>query len=783
MEQFDCIVIGEDIFSLTTALFLARKMRNVLVVVNEEYKEDDFEVMTITDPENRKYHFEYQRNSLFPAFEEGSLISKYLKTIGLELKSHKATYEKDMIIDLNQSMRERILSFDQYRTYLVRYYPKQRDHIHRFFNDLDRHYQNYVTQYTAMLKNTDYTLTSLMIEWGDYSLLDLLSKYFNDGRLIEEFLLNSPINGISPSKINSYNFFMNFFLGLKDGWVYLDQNSIEIEKALKEKLTIINPKMLMSAKVHHYIKDDQNKVVGFVSDDKKEYRAKYLVVQSDPVDFYTLHFPEKKEEIVHLEQYYPNIKTTTYINTLYLALNQKAAAIGIDELNYFFKNNYDDSHRLIRLFNYQKFDKDVCLASHSALCLDFCYDEESPFAVDEILKRLYDVFPKMKKTVVGTKLGKPKRYLSMLSEESVRKGLSINDQISIESGEHTQLFDNLYVVGKWLRPEASMFGWLHSGIVLADKIEERLYYGEDDDSFYYLTNDEIMMMIRHNYQPSEFNNKERHINFHIGKSDYFVRTKKKNITIHRGVYQDADVTIYSTNDKLSNLLLKKTTFTEVLKSGSFRYLGNMDTLYEVVNNFGLDDFQEYSSTEYQKHKIYFLGIKFLFAYLLVYGGASFLTNYIDPIWLMPPALFISGIGIYFRYRLYLKITWFEIFLLATYFVFIMLRIFLPGFRYIYTDSPYLIVMGSTFFISWALNFPVVYDFHRYDFKEDYAHSILFRVINNGLTFLWALVFLGIFVMTFVSGERYVSVLYNFIFLGIFLSYYYPVLYVKTNIKN
>lgn len=782
MENFDCIVVGDDIVSLTTALFLARKMRKVIVVMNSRYKDEDLETVTMTDPENHKYHFEYQRNNLIPSFEEGTLFSRYLKTIGLDFAGKAIPYQKDMVVGLDHEITERILTFEQFRTYLVRYYPKQRNQIHRFFDDLDRHYHNYVTQYSAMLINKEYTLTSLMIEWGDYSLLDLLRKYFTDGRIVEEFVTNVHINGLSPSKVNSYNFFMNFFLGLKDGFFYSTQTSSEIQKELISKIIIINPKMISNHKIHHFIKDEQSKVLGFVDADKKEYRAKYMVVNQDPVSFYNEYFPEMEEETERIHQFYPELNTTRYVNTLYIALNHKNSFFGITELVYYFKNNYELSKRLIRLFNYQQYDKDACAQSHGAICVDFTYLEEDPYTVDDLLKRLFDTFPKMKKCVVGTKLGKPKQYLSMLSEETARKGLSINDQISIELGEQAKLFDNLYVTGKWMRPEAAVFGWFHNAIVLADKIEERLYYGEDDDSFYYLTNDEIMMMIRHNYKPSDFNLQERHTNFHIGKSDYFIRTKKKNITIHRGTYANADVSIYTTNDKLSNLLLKKSTFSEVLSSGGFRYLGNMDTLYEVVNNFGLDDYQEYSSNDFVKHKINFLGLKFLFAYLLIYGAVAFLSNYIDPIWLVPPGLLATGALVYLRYRIYHDVNWFEYYLGGAYLLFLVLRIF-TSFSWIYTDSPYLLLMGMVFLISWFVNKPIVYDFHRYDYKEDYAYSLLFRVINNGVTFLWALVFLGIYLMTFISGERYVSVLYNFLFVGIFLSYYYPIIYVKANIKK
>jgi hypothetical protein len=91
-------------------------------------------------------------------------------------------------------------------------------------------------------------------------------------------------------------------------------------------------------------------------------------------------------------------------------------------------------------------------------------------------------------------------------------------------------------------------------------------------------------------------------------------------------------------------------------------------------------------------------------------------------------------------------------------------------------------MGGSFFVTWLINKPIVYEFRKYDFRQDYSDSKLFKVINNGLNFVWALFFLVILVGTHFTGNDYVSAWYNLVFMGIFLTYVYPLIYVKTNIK-
>lgn len=783
MIQYDAIVVGNDLSSLITALFLSRKMRRVLVVRETKTKVDDVESVTITDPENRKYQFRYLRENVLYGYAKESLLWQYLKSIGMEESFQLMPLPTDIVVDRENQLTDRIFTFESWKVYLVRYFPKQRDQVHRFFDDLERHYQNFVTQYLAMLTSQDYTITSLMIEWGDYSLLDLLLKYFSDGRIIEEFLMNNQINGLDPSEVNSYHFFMNLFLGLKDGaHVRLDTTG-DWMKLLEERLLVLDPNAIKQFKIKEYLTDESKKITGIVDASGEIYQAKYVVVEGMPKAFYQKHFPALKEEVDQMLLYYPNLDTVWRVNTLYLALSQKNTTAGIQALNYYFQNDYSQSKRILRLFNYKEFDKSSCLAQHGAVCIDFVYREDEGFPEDEILKRVYDVFPKLKKSVVGVKLGKPKPYLSMLSDPSVRKNLTVNDQIAIEAGEHHRIFDNLYLIGRWMAPEASTFGQIHSAIVLGDKLEERLTYGEDDDTFYYLSNDEIMMMMRANFGKHDLGPSEQHINFHIGKSDYFVRLKKKNITIHRGEYPYPDLSIYSTNDKLSNLLLKKATFEEVLKSGGFKYLGKKEMLYQAVTAFGLDDYRDDSGEIQIKTRYKFPGMKFFFAYMLVYGTAAFLSNYFDVLYIMPATfVLILGIG-YWKRKVLSQTTWFEYVLAAIPLTATAFAIAFPTFNAWHKDDVYLLMVGLTFFVSWIINAPVFHEFHRHDYRFDYANTKLFRVINNGLTFFWSLIYLAIFAIVYISGERYVSVLYNLIFLGIFMSYYYPVMYVKTNIKR
>jgi phytoene dehydrogenase-like protein len=783
MEHYDVLVVGNDVASLSAALFLARKMRKIAVFhdaasLTPKKDADDF-----VDAENQKYTFKYRPASSVPGLEGEGLLRHYLQAIGMEneLKSMKKT--ADAVINQDGSFNNRVLTPEQFKVYLVRHYPKQRDDIHRFFRDLDRLYDNFVEQQENMLQNRDYTLTSLMIEWGDFSLKQVLDKYFTDPELVGEFNLFDSVRGLDLAEVNSYNFFMNFFIGLYHGVSYLYPNEQEIMKALIAKISVINPKFVQSRKIFKIVADASGKIVKVVDSTGKEIVAKYYIVASDPKDFYPKYFPDRTAELQEILKYYPNLDSRRQIQTLYICLNTKPVNAGVIDLAYYFKNNPEEPIKLTRLFNYKTFDPDSCGAKCGTLALDFVCDNGTEIQIPALLERVYGAFPKLAKAVIGTILGKPHRFLTMLSLPEVRKRLSINEQIAIEAGDHIKIFSNLYLVGAWLRPEAGVFGMFHAGIAQGDSIEERLYYGEDDDEFYYLTNDEIMMMMRHNYGKKPFGPKENHINFHIGKSDYFVRTKGKNITIHHGEYEAPDLTIYSTNDKLSNLLLKKVTFEDVLKSGGFKYKGKEEDLYTAINAFNLDDFQEYDNSYVPKTKIYFLGVKFLFIYILIWSILALLSNYLPLLWPAVGATVLIAFFTWLKYDTYKKISWFEVFLNGAMLTLLLMAIFWPAFNNLKKDDVLLGTFGLVFLVSGIIDKPIVHEFHKFDYRRDYAGTALFKVVNNGLTLVWALIFISILAFTYVTGERYVTVLYNLVFLGFFLTYFYPVMYITANIKK
>jgi hypothetical protein len=93
--------------------------------------------------------------------------------------------------------------------------------------------------------------------------------------------------------------------------------------------------------------------------------------------------------------------------------------------------------------------------------------------------------------------------------------------------------------------------------------------------------------------------------------------------------------------------------------------------------------------------------------------------------------------------------------------------FLAGLYHLYRDDVILGILTLVFFVSWIINRPIVHSFHQFDYRTDYSQTALFKVINNGLTLVWALIFGLILGFTYITGERYVTFCTIWCFSGFF----------------
>ncbi|MFW5794034.1 MAG: hypothetical protein ACOCV1_00995 [Bacillota bacterium] len=780
MKNYDCIIVGNDIYALTVALFLSRKMRKILLINNPSPYKETKERKSIKF-NNKKFNFNYNSDNVITGLNKNGLLYQFLDNLGLIYDLDYNEILEEVVIDKKNNIKHRNINFKDFKIYLMRYYPKSIKKINKFFADLERHYANYNEQYLNMLHNDDYTLTSLMIEWGDYSLDELLNKYFDNQKLINEFSLNNFINGLNTKEVGSYNFFANYFVGLKSGFFHLDTSITSLRKKIIKRIKQSNKNSIIKTKIIDFIVN--NKKIDYIEDNEgNQYSAKYYYVSDKPNEFYNDYFIDIESDLELINKYYPNLDTDIYKRTMYLVTDCKLEDCDIFDLYYYINNDLDDNEKIIRVFNYS-LANNVKDDEHGLLCLDFSYNIKNGFKEKNLINKLYQVFPKLKKKELVVAYGKERPYLSMIRDEKIRKNFSINELIDYETLNHMNVYENLYIGGDFIRPESGFYGKIHQAITTGDKIEDFLYFKEKEDEDFYYSNDEVMMMLRQNYDYSYFGKREIHINFHIGKNIYFFRMKGKNIVIHRGKYNTADLSIYTTNDRLIELILKKRPYREVIESEFFKYKGSKNIFERFLKAFDLDDKNDIVTQNVINTPFKNFGLTIFHLLILIFAVTAFLANYIKGLYLYFPAFALTLALTLYKNKYIKKITILEYIINVILFTFGFLSIFITQVNAFYSDDILLAIMTVVFFASVIFNRPFVRKFLKFDYNPDFVQTKLFNSITNGLSFIWGFIFLSILLGTFITGERYVSVLYHFIFIGFFLTYYYPTIYVKTSIKK
>jgi hypothetical protein len=778
MKNYDCIIVGDDIYALIIALFLTRKMRDILLINDSSPYKEKTESMKVSY-NKKEYDFKYHQDVFLTGLSKGGLTEAFLDDLDLLNDIEYASLEFDHIIDRDGQKKIRANDFNDFKVYLMRYYPKSIKEIKKFFNDLERHYNNYREQYMNLLHNNDYTLSSLMVEWGDYSLLELLDSYFSDKTIIKEFKSNAFINGLDINKVSSYNFFANYFTGLKKGFYYLKTPIEVLRDKILDKIKLSSKHSIINVEITNIVVNDNR--IDYIEDSLgNQYNGKYYFVSDQPIEFYNDYFPDLESHVKKLKKYYPYLEDTSVKRTMYMVFDPLPKDMGIESLVYYYQDHDKDTERIIKIFNYSMVD-----ASDNGvgkICIDFAYDKNTGFSEDRLLDKLFESFPKLKWQDMAISYGEEKPYLAMIRDEKLRKKLSIMDLIDYETLNHISVYDNLYIGGSFIRPESSIYGKIHQSIVTADKIEDNLYFKEEDEEFYY-SNEEAMMMLRQNFDESYFGKKEIHINFYIGKAMYFFRIKGKNVVIHTGRFSRPDLTIFTSNDRLVDLVFKRKPYKEIIDSNFFRWIGQDSVKKAFIKAFDLDDRHPIDKNFIPEKPFKYFGLAFINIYMLIVGVGAFLIHYVDGLIMFPSILALLGGWTLYKGLKVKEIYFFEVLMLAYLFVMSILSIFMDSINHFGQDYIVLAPMAIILYLSVIFNRPFVYHYLKFDYSHEFVHTKLFLSISNGISFLWGFILLSIIVGPFFTGERYMSVLYNFIIAGFFITYYYPAIYVNTSIKK
>ncbi len=773
MEKYDVVIIGGGLGSLTTATYLSKRLRNVAVFEEGKRKKMTKYSRKFKDDENSFFNFSFYNYDL-GGVHDGDLFNEYLKQCGLSDSFEYFDNTHTMIVGKDRQLIKRPNDLPNFKIYLVRHYPKLRDEIHRFFDVIEEHYNDYRLQKQARLANQEYTLTSAMIEMVDLNLHEFLLKYFSNEAIIDEFVLVYDSVGLSAKEINAYNYFIKFFDTFIDGSHFITSSFDSIVKTLSGEISKTREKIFTDRKIKEVIVD-KNEIIKVIDANDNEIYAKHFVINMRIDDFVDEYMPERLDIKEKFYTMYPSAKQERFVNQVYIGLNKPAEVLGITEKQYLFSDVPEDKIRLLSIINYKAYDNKCCKEGKSGILVEFI-DDSTPrkTKLNEVISQFVKYFPETEGHITLKRIGTKRDYLSGQPIDGYWHNKEINDLFGIDDYSELNPFSNSYFIGAWIKPESGITGIIQIGVEYGDIIDDLIYHGDDDD--YFINHDELMNIINHQFIPNSLGKEEKNVQFFIGKDSYYIRTKGNHQRLYKGVSDISDIIILATNECLYDLSVGNTTLNKAISNGTLEYVGERDFLDEVMEAFDMGiELTKPSTYDYVSGK---WGIKIFIAQLSFLLLSNLLSNYHYNLIIAPATLLGFGGLVYFKYRILKHISIFEYSVLGLYFVIGILSIFIPEINNL-KDAKYTLSLLTLYFlVTWLINYPLAFQYIRHDYRADYTRTKLFLKMSGGLTFIWAVAYLVILSMDFLMSRSYASLGYYLVALSLYLSFYYPSSYIK-----
>ena len=163
--------------------------------------------------------------------------------------------------------------------------------------------------------------------------------------------------------------------------------------------------------------------------------------------------------------------------------------------------------------------------------------------------------------------------------------------------------------------------------------------------------------------------------------------------------------------------------------------------------------------------------------------ANLLANYHPYVIISPVTIVLLGGLVYLKKVWLEKVLLFDLFAIGLYAILLILSLFIPEVNTL-KDSTYTMLLFSLYWlVSWLINRPIAYGFFAHDYRTDYIRTRLFLSMTGGITFIWGMIFLIITFLGLILDQTYSSLSYYLVFVGFYLTYYYPKSYVKGTIDQ
>ncbi len=767
MNKYDVIVIGNGISAITSASYLSKRMRNVALFLVD----DDTKVIkgskVLNDQEGFKYAFTMPYHE-FGGLEKDELLAFYLNRLGVKEKFKVLPNLETTIVTRSRNLVSRPNDLNGFKLYLVRHYPKSRDAIHRFFDDLQAYYENFKAQKQSFLRNEPYTITALQAAWGTQNLKSVLMEYFDQPELIREFGLMQHSVGLELDEINAYFYFIRWFNVIMEQSYFIQNSYEELNRLFIEK----NPYLSVFKSEHIEAIEVENDEVRRVITNKGTYEADYVCINAQPRRFINNYLKEGKGLISkRVDSMFKEKIKQHKKHVAYIGLNTEAKNVHVYKTRYLFDTAIEKSVRLLSVLNYKKIYSQVCESGRGALLVEFLSDSES--VKEDLLRVLERYFKGIEKHLSVIEISEGSEYSGSYDYAKDQERSSLTKRFQFEKYQYVNVWKNTYFMGSYTRPEAGITGLIQMGIDIGALIDFGIDYQIRESKG--VTPDVLINIVANQVQLEELN-EPLVAHFIIGKNTYTI-VADKEVKLKRGLSGDYNVKFKSTIEGLYDIAVNCRSLEESEMHQMFELEGNY-TSEEVYRIFRFG--KPMNQPIYPSVKPF--GMAMFFTLMLSLVAFSGMALYL-PLWLAATiTLSVQTVKFVVQSVVLRKVISLDVFMMAIVIIILIVSLF-TNYVEDFMLGVYWLAVTTIWFFYKLLGYQVTGLYLRYDYHSKYAYTSLFFTMMRGLSSLWFFALVFVTIGHFVLLDRYQSIALYIVLMMLYLTYRYPSLYIQNSIEK
>ncbi|SCJ93707.1 Dehydrosqualene desaturase [uncultured Clostridium sp.] len=810
--KYDVIVVGGGLAGLSSALKLSQNGKKVAIFEKHHMIGGYATNFKRKDKDGNLYIFDVALHGIGGLLPDNAFYN-HMKDINMINKVEFLRKSEAATIFNNNNEIDIPDDFEEYLYLLINKYEHCEEGIRKLFCEIN--------ELNLELKSRK--IPMLYQKLQNISLYDYLKSFNLDDELINDFGFLWLYYGLPPKKINALYYILAWISYHIGGTFYVKGGAGKLSDTFEKEIKVNGGDIYLSSEI---VKVDVKgkKVTTIHTKNGEEYTADKFIVACDPIHFTNL-ISDNNEVVKSYRNKLINRDIGISLSQLYIGLDCKTTEVGINKSDYIINTvNHEESYEsALRgdysntsygITSYDILDPDlnkdvgvfvVVVGDHIKNWPSYKSDEyktKKEEVKEELLKLVYERFPKVKDHIKVLELGTPhtmKRYTNN------SQGAVYGFEQNVKQGGFNRLsnksdFNNVYLAGSWTNPGGGFEGAITGGILTADRLlrEEKIALDksvevteENDDLV--VPDMEIstfMIGMTANFDSKTVAREEKILLEFIfdDKWTYYIQIKnKKAKLLCKNPGDKIDVTIRTSYKVWFNIAFCGLDGKGAMFDGKLSVLGSPDIFLKIPKYFSTSSLSNVYKNEISNGKLETNNenlkddinkiniLLWLTLTLMPWIVTDIISRYYmdGSVIALGSILYTAVLMLLIKPNRFKSVTKLEGITFITFSIYGLTYNLIPEVFEMKGKYIINIVLILTFFISALIKKPITEDYSKEAYNERMVSTKLFKKININLTLLWAAIFLIQLIIKVLVVGPLNSISQLLAIIGLIISYYYP----------